>query len=62
MQKLILQVKQCTLCEQQLPFAPKPILQASAQSKILIVGQAPGLKAHEKGLPFDDLSGDISFT
>jgi uracil-DNA glycosylase len=58
MQKLILQVKQCTLCEQQLPFAPKPILQASAQSKILIVGQAPGLKAHEKGLPFDDLSGD----
>ena len=58
MQTLITQIKQCTLCKGQLPFEPKPIVQIGAQSKILIVGQAPGIKAHEKGLPFDDLSGD----
>ncbi len=58
MQKLLAQIRQCTLCEQNLPFEPKPILQASADSKILIVGQAPGVKAHKKAMPFDDLSGD----
>jgi len=58
MQKLLTQIRQCTLCEQDLPFKPKPILQASAHSKILIVGQAPGTKTHEKSIPFDDLSGD----
>ncbi len=58
MQKLLAQIRQCALCKQSLPFEPKPILQASSQSKILIVGQAPGTKAHEKAIPFDDLSGD----
>ena len=52
MQKLLSQIRQCTLCE------PKPILQASSQSKILIVGQAPGIKTHDKSIPFDDLSGN----
>lgn len=58
MQKLLAQIRQCTLCEQNLPFEAKPILQANAQSKILIVGQAPGTRTHEKAVPFDDLSGD----
>ncbi len=58
MQELLIQIRRCALCKQSLPFAPKPILQASPQSKILIVGQAPGVKTHEKGIPFDDLSGD----
>lgn len=58
MQELLAQIRQCTLCQQNLPLKPKPILQANSQSKILIVGQAPGSKTHEKGIPFDDLSGD----
>ena len=32
-------------------------MQASADASILIVGQAPGSKTHEKGRPFDDASG-----
>lgn len=58
MKKLLSEVKQCRLCENVLPFEPKPILQISAKSKILIVGQAPGIKAHERSMPFDDKSGD----
>lgn len=51
-------VKQCDLCSVSLPLGPKPIIQLASGSKILIAGQAPGKKAHEKGLPFDDASGD----
>lgn len=58
MQSLLQRVRQCTLCENELPLPPRPILQANSQSKILIVGQAPGAKTHDKGIPFDDKSGE----
>lgn len=35
-----------------------PIFQASAEAKILIVGQAPGKKVEETGIPFNDKSGE----
>ncbi|HEM4278445.1 uracil-DNA glycosylase family protein [Streptococcus suis] len=35
-----------------------PLFQASSTAKILIIGQAPGLKTQEKGRLFDDASGD----
>ncbi len=50
-------VRACTICKD-LPVGPRPILQVNASAKILIVGQAPGRKAHDKGIPFDDPSGD----
>ncbi|MBF0786489.1 MULTISPECIES: uracil-DNA glycosylase family protein [unclassified Streptococcus] len=36
----------------------KPLFQADCQAKILLVGQAPGLKAQERQLLFADPSGD----
>ncbi len=51
-------IKACTLCEAELPFPAKPTLSFSATSKILIVGQAPGIKVHESGIPWNDASGD----
>jgi len=36
----------------------RPVFQAGPQARLLIVGQAPGRIAHEKGRPFDDPSGD----
>lgn len=50
-------VRECTLCAAALPFAPKPILQIAPSAKLLIVGQAPGVRAHESGTPWDDASG-----
>jgi uracil-DNA glycosylase len=38
--------------------APRPVTRLSATARILIVGQAPGARAHASGLPFDDPSGD----
>ncbi|QYK06467.1 uracil-DNA glycosylase family protein [Shewanella zhangzhouensis] len=54
---LLEEVRACHICEG-LPLGPKPILQAASGAKILIAGQAPGAKTHEKGRPFDDASGD----
>ena len=50
-------VRSCNLCTS-LPLGPKPILQLHPDAKVLIAGQAPGRKTHEKGIPFDDPSGD----
>ncbi len=41
-----------------LPHEPRPVAVLSARARVLIAGQAPGLRVHESGLPFDDASGD----
>ncbi len=57
MKKLLENIKSCRVCESYLPFLPRPIVQASATSKIVIIGQAPGRKVQESGIPWDDQSG-----
>ena len=47
----------CTICKD-LPLEPRPILQVSSSAKLLIVGQAPGRITHQRGIPFDDPSGN----
>lgn len=58
MHKLLKEIRQCTICKEKLPLDPRPILNFSAKSKILIVGQAPGIKAHESNTPWNDASGE----
>lgn len=55
---LLTQIRACRICEAHLPLGPRPVVQASAQSRVLIVSQAPGRKVHETGIPFNDPSGD----
>ena len=55
---LLRETRACTLCSGVLPHSPRPIFSLDNQSKILIIGQAPGKKAHDGGIPFDDNSGD----
>lgn len=49
----------CTLCAGHIPLPPAPVVRGTASSKILIVSQAPGTKAHVSGLSFNDRSGDV---
>ena len=56
--KLVKEIRSCTLCAKHLPFGPRPIIQVGSSAKILIVGQAPGSRVHETGIPFNDPSGD----
>ncbi|MEM6493638.1 MAG: uracil-DNA glycosylase family protein [Pseudomonadota bacterium] len=51
-------ISQCTQCADQLPHGPRPIVQFSPASRVLIIGQAPGAKVHASGVPWDDDSGD----
>lgn len=58
MDKLLLQIKNCSTCEKHLEFGVNPIIAASAKSKIIIIGQAPGRVVHNTGIPWNDKSGD----
>ena len=51
-------IKACDLCGDDLPLGPRPVIQAHEKAKILISGQAPGIKVHRSGVPFDDASGE----
>ena len=56
-------IRNCRICEQApiktpLPHEPRPVIQVSGTARICIAGQAPGLRVHESGIPFDDRSGD----
>lgn len=47
----------CTLCAAALPLGPRPVLRAAAGARLMIVGQAPGTRVHETGIPWNDASG-----
>jgi len=55
---LIAEARACTLCADRLALGPRPVLRARATARLLIVGQAPGTRVHETGIPWNDPSGD----
>ncbi|PIQ95828.1 MAG: hypothetical protein COV67_12765 [Nitrospinae bacterium CG11_big_fil_rev_8_21_14_0_20_56_8] len=58
LENLLERVRGCTLCRDHLPLGPRPVVRISETAKLLIIGQAPGTKVHESGIPWDDPSGD----
>lgn len=55
---LLAEIRSCRHCADALPHEPRPVVQAGAGARILIVGQAPGSKVHASGVPWDDDSGE----
>jgi uracil-DNA glycosylase len=51
------QILKCDSCKSFLPSGPRPVIQLSKVSKILIIGQAPGRRVHATGIPWNDASG-----
>ncbi len=45
------------MCEEQLDHEPRPIVQLGSTARIVIIGQAPGRRVHESGIPWADPSG-----
>jgi len=58
LETLLRDIRACAICAADLPLGPRPVLQVSDSARILIVGQAPGRRVHESGIPFNDPSGD----
>lgn len=55
---LLQEIRACRHCAAHLPLGPRPVLRAAASATILIVGQAPGIRVHTTGIPWNDASGD----
>jgi len=55
---LLAAVRGCRICAEHLPLGPRPVLRARETARLLIVGQAPGTRVHESGIPWNDPSGD----
>jgi uracil-DNA glycosylase len=58
MESLIEDIRACTVCASHLDAGPRPIVQFSHTSRIVIIGQAPGARVHQSGIPWDDASGE----
>lgn len=52
------EIKQCRICEAHLENGCNPVCSFQPQSKMVIIGQAPGMKVHLSGVPWDDKSGE----
>lgn len=63
---LLEQIADCRICRDaplrgeahRLPHEPRPVAVLSSRARILIAGQAPGLRVHETGITFNDASGN----
>lgn len=58
LQSVLDDIRACRACAGELPHAPRPVVMVSADTRLLICGQAPGRRVHESGVPFTDPSGD----
>ncbi|TWH01251.1 uracil-DNA glycosylase [Mesorhizobium sp. J18] len=63
LERLLADIRACRICVERpdgrpLPHEPRPVVVGSRTARVLIAGQAPGLRVHESGLPFNDRSGD----
>ena len=55
---LLAEIRACTHCAAHLPLGPRPVIRAAESARIMIIGQAPGTRVHETGIPWNDASGD----
>ncbi|MEM8632976.1 MAG: uracil-DNA glycosylase family protein [Pseudomonadota bacterium] len=56
-------IERCTLCAERFAatetrHSPRPVAWFRSGARLLIVGQAPGMRVHKSGKPFDDPSGE----
>jgi uracil-DNA glycosylase len=58
LERVLRDARACRVCAADLPLGPRPIVRARATARLLIVGQAPGTRVHETGIPWNDPSGD----
>ena len=58
LKRMLREVRACRICEAELPLGPRPVVQVGSTARLLIIGQAPGSKVHQSGIPWNDASGN----
>jgi uracil-DNA glycosylase len=54
---VVAEARACRVCAAHLPLGPRPVIRGHESARLLIVGQAPGPRVHETGIPWNDASG-----
>ena len=54
LKRILREVRACRICEAELPLGPRPVVQLASAARLLIIGQAPGSKVHQSGIPWND--------
>lgn len=57
MEDLLCNIRDCKVCEDHLPLGPRPIIEATKNSRIVLISQAPGRVVHQSGVAWKDQSG-----
>ncbi|MEO0821027.1 MAG: uracil-DNA glycosylase family protein [Pseudomonadota bacterium] len=60
---VLARLRACRLCADEFAathtaHTPRPVFQLDPRARILVAGQAPGMRVQQSGRPFDDPSGD----
>lgn len=55
---LVAEIRACRACAGRMEPEPRPVVRLHPDARILVVGQAPGVRVHAAGAPFVDASGD----
>lgn len=55
---LLEEIRACRICHDDLEHGAHPVLHVGEGAKILIAGQAPGIRVHQTGVPWNDPSGE----
>ncbi len=58
LEEVLRAARACRACAAHQPLGPRPVLRAGPGARLLIVGQAPGTRVHETGIPWNDPSGE----
>ena len=53
---LLQRVAACDQCAVHLPLGPRPVVRAARSARLMSIGQAPGTKVHQTGIPWNDAS------
>ncbi len=55
---LLDEIAGCRACAVHLPNPPRPVIAVSSTARLLIIGQAPGQRVQQSGIPWSDASGN----
>lgn len=55
---LLKEVRACRICAKHLRHGPRPVLRLSSTARVCVAGQAPGIRVHNTGIPYNDPSGE----
>src|SRR5687767_12397374 len=55
---LVAEIHACRLCAAHLSHGVRPVLRIGPKARLRVAGQAPGLRVHTSGVPYDDRSGE----